>query len=172
MLKRQQSIVIRVIAILAIAMLILPVRATAEPVEDVLVTFYQQPGPAEITLVQSLGGIPKKIYTIVPTILASLPSENLEALEADPRVKRIEPDSTMSGGLLGEVLPWGVDRVDAELVHPTNKGTGVKVAILDSGIDLDHPDLAVSGIVTFVTGTTNGDDDNGHGTLVAGIVGA
>jgi subtilisin family serine protease len=84
----------------------------------------------------------------------------------------VELDTTLSACFTGEVLPWGVDRVDAVLAHPTNKGTGVKVAILDSGIDLDHPDLTVAGDVTFVPDTTSGDDDNGHGTLVAGIVGA
>jgi subtilisin family serine protease len=52
------------------------------------------------------------------------------------------------------------------------KGTGVKVAVLDTGIDLDHPDLKVAGNVTFVPGTVNGDDDNGHGTMVAGIIAA
>ena len=61
---------------------------------------------------------------------------------------------------------------DADLAHPSSEGTRVKVAILDSGIDLDHPDLNVAGEVTFVPGTTSGDDDNGHGTLVAGIVAA
>jgi len=57
-------------------------------------------------------------------------------------------------------------QVQAESSEP------VKVAILDTGIDLDHPDLAVAGDVTFVSGTTSGDDDHGHGTLVAGIVAA
>ncbi|UCG54457.1 MAG: S8 family peptidase [Dehalococcoidia bacterium] len=71
-----------------------------------------------------------------------------------------------------EILPWGVERVGAELVHSQNKGQGVKVAILDTGIDLDHPDLWVAGNVSFVEGTVNGDDDNGHGTMVAGIVAA
>lgn len=139
---------------------------------DVLVTFYQPPGEEEIELIESLGGSANKVYHIVPTIAATMPSENLDELRADPRVKLVELDITLSSCFAGEVLPWGVDRVDAELVHPSNKGTGVKVAILDTGIDLDHPDLTVAGDVTFVPETPNGDDDNGHGTLVAGIVGA
>jgi len=71
-----------------------------------------------------------------------------------------------------EVLPWGIDRVDAGVVHSHSKGCGVRVAILDTGIDLCHADLRVAGDVTFVPGTTNGDDDNGHGTMVAGIIAA
>jgi subtilisin family serine protease len=139
---------------------------------DVLATFYQPPGPDEVELIESLGGSVNKVYHIVPTIAATMPSENLDELRADSMVKVVELDTAFTACFAGEVLPWGVDRVDAELVHPSNKGTGVKVAVLDTGIDLDHADLAVSGNVTFVPGTTSGDDDHGHGTLVAGIVAA
>jgi type VII secretion-associated serine protease mycosin len=54
------------------------------------------------------------------------------------------------------------------------QGQGVTVAVVDTGIDLDHPDLQarlVSG-KTFVDGTSSADDDYGHGTHVAGIVAA
>ena len=71
-----------------------------------------------------------------------------------------------------DTVPWGVDRIGALTVHGQNKGGDVKVAILDTGIDLDHPDITVEGNVTFVSGTADGDDDNGHGTLVAGIIAA
>ena len=43
---------------------------------------------------------------------------------------------------------------------------------IDTGISLSHPDIAVAGGVTFVSGTSSHDDDNGHGTHVAGIVAA
>lgn len=66
--------------------------------------------------------------------------------------------------------PTGIDRVDADL-NPT-AGAGVAVAILDTGIQLSHPDLTVAGNVTFMRKAKNGNDDNGHGTHVAGIVGA
>jgi subtilisin family serine protease len=67
---------------------------------------------------------------------------------------------------------WGVDHIRAGSIDPENKGRGVKIAILDTGIDLDHPALRVAGDVSFVPGTSSGDDDNGHGTMVAGIIGA
>ncbi|MGA1848192.1 MAG: S8 family peptidase [Thermoplasmatota archaeon] len=72
-------------------------------------------------------------------------------------------------------LPWGVDRIDAELVSFTGKE--IKVAVLDTGIDSDHPDLNVAGGINFIqSGRTvdpsKWDDDNGHGTHVAGTIGA
>jgi hypothetical protein len=46
------------------------------------------------------------------------------------------------------------------------------IAILDTGIDLEHPDLNVYRNISFVNGTVSGDDDNGHGSEVAGIAAA
>ncbi len=168
----------RYLLVITLLVIMLTIPSNVTPAEsspemvDVLATFYQPPGSDEVELIESLGGSVNKVYHIVPTIAATMPSENLDELRADSRVKSVELDAAFSMYLTGEVLPWGVDRVDAELVHPSNKGTGVKVAVLDTGIDLDHPDLAVAGNVTFVPNTTSGDDDNGHGTLVAGIVAA
>jgi subtilisin family serine protease len=137
----------------------------------VLIGFHQVPGPSEQALVRSHGGAIKYSYTIVPAIAASIPEPAIEGLLHNPNVTYVEPDSEVYA--ISEVLPWGIDRIDAELVHQyNNKGDGVKVAIIDTGIDLDHPDLTVAGNVTFVAGTANGDDDAGHGTHVAGIVAA
>lgn len=72
-----------------------------------------------------------------------------------------------------QVVPTGVDRIEAEPGQSTKTGLGVRVAIVDSGIDLDHPDLAPNIIAGFdaIRGG-NGDDDNGHGSHVAGTVAA
>lgn len=148
--------------------------AQAEKV-DVLVSFTEKPGPDEKALIQNAGGKVKRIYHLVPTMAASIPKGKLDSLRRNPKVTSIkvtsiEEDITIQ--TIEEILPWGVDRIGAEVVHGQNKGRGVKVAILDTGIDLDHPDLRVAGDVSFVDGTINGDDDHGHGTMVAGIVAA
>lgn len=73
-----------------------------------------------------------------------------------------------------QVLPWGVDRVDADNVWATSTADNIKVAVIDTGIDLDHPDLAtnVKGGVNTIYSWRTADDDNGHGSHVAGIIAA
>ncbi len=107
-------------------------------------------------------------------------SENLSdaalvsELRQDPRVAFVEPDQRVYA--LNQTVPVGVDRVDGD-VSPTASGDGrgavdADIAILDTGIDLTHPDLNVYHEKTFVPGTSSADDDSGHGTHVAGIAAA
>jgi subtilisin len=67
-----------------------------------------------------------------------------------------------------QVTPLGVLRVGAPT--ETSTGKGIKVAIVDTGIDFNHPDLAVVEGYNAFDGTSNCQDDNGHGTHVAGTV--
>jgi subtilisin family serine protease len=68
-----------------------------------------------------------------------------------------------------QITPWGITRIGGSM-----DGTGLHAWIIDSGIDLDHPDLNVGFGVNFVTiGLEDSPDDaNGHGTHVAGTVAA
>jgi len=73
-----------------------------------------------------------------------------------------------------EVLPWGIDRINADVAWNVATGFGVKVAILDTGIDTGHPDLApnIAGGANMINPRKSFRDDNGHGTHVAGTIAA
>ncbi len=104
-----------------------------------------------------------------------VPNESvIEALEESPFVDYIEKDKVVK--TFAQTLPKGVNRVDGDLSF-TRSGNGygsvnADIAILDSGIDTRHSDLYVYHQKTFVSGTSSGNDDNGHGTHVAGIAAA
>ena len=69
-------------------------------------------------------------------------------------------------------IPWGVKRVNA--AGASNSGKGVKVAVVDTGIDFRHPDLAPNykGGWNAIVSTATPLDDQGHGTHVSGTIAA
>ena len=102
---------------------------------------------------------------------ATIPSDRVAALKADPEVRFLSPDAAVQA--TDQTLGTGVNRINAE--NKANKGMGVNVAVIDTGIDINHPDLAaniVGGTNCSTGGKKNYDDGNGHGTHVAGIIGA
>ncbi|PSP80861.1 hypothetical protein BRC81_01640 [Halobacteriales archaeon QS_1_68_20] len=101
----------------------------------------------------------------------------LQALENNPNVRYVERDGTVQ--TLAQTLPWGVDRVDADVAHDDGiTGSGGDIAIIDTGIDATHTDLEANlgtgkAVVNCSSGCdTNWDDDKGHGTHCAGIADA
>lgn len=105
----------------------------------------------------------------------------IEALSKDLGIRHIEVDQEVMALAKpekppvtqpGQTVEWGINTVKATEVWNSYDGSGVKVAIIDTGIDTSHPDLAVQGGVNYVKRAKGYQDDNGHGTHVAGIVGA
>ena len=111
--------------------------------------------------------------TVLQGFAARVPDAALAGLRRDPRVAGVEPNLPVAAA--ADRLPRGVDRIGAdgraEGREPTEAGR--PVAVFDTGIDPDHPDLNVRGGVNCTSEDAAAwADDNGHGTHVAGIIGA
>jgi subtilisin len=133
-----------------------------------------------------------------PIVTASLTEEEIEALRSNGNVAAVEDDGPIyalgtegpwsaesaleTGEILvedqpspqAETLPAGISQIKAPQAWTCSQGKGIRVAILDTGIDKKHPDLAPNykGGVSFVPDEPTPEDFNGHGTHCAGTVAA
>ena len=178
----------------------------ANPPQRLIITFEQTVAVNDRAAVEAIGARVIKKLPLVNGLVVLVPDPAIAPLLKTLKgVKRVELDAKVfalkpPGGCDPwpdcnkkdnpeepeeppvQTLEWGVDRIDAELVWGVSRGTGVNVAIIDSGIDMDHPDLIANlqGGINFTpkgaawnpADPTKWDDDNGHGTHVAGIVAA
>lgn len=171
------------LAVLAISLIVVGVQdtaptAAAQAAEEnvrVLVGFDRAPRAAEEALVRGVGGSVRYTYHLVPAIAAAVPEAAIAGLRRNPRVTRVEMDGRVWAIDAELDNTWGVKRIGAGTVHDGgNKGSGVKVAVIDTGADYTHPDLDANyaGGHDFVNDDTDPMDDNGHGTHVSGTVAA
>jgi len=193
----RRFILIAVIAVVAIftAEIVLTSEAAALG-KRVIVVFDPASSPAErrAVVVSNNCSIIREL-SIVPAIVIHLPEQASDkareailqhapviTIEEDLIVKATKKPADKPGKPGGgdpppqpeEVLPWGVDEIDADLAWPNSTGVGVKVAAVDTGVDTDHPDLAdnIAGGANIINPRKHYKDDNGHGTHVAGIIAA
>jgi len=142
------------------------------------------------------------ILSLINGVAIQLPepgtAQALSTLQADPTVEGVYDDPTIAAhgaasisadGIVIYIQPasaptqetygWGLEKIGIPDVHedkPGLDGSGVKVAILDTGVDMNHPDLKqnIIGGINARAGAdpSNYQDDNGHGTHIAGIIAA
>lgn len=114
-------------------------------------------------------------FTALGISSAVLAESNARELSEKDEILAIEEDAKMyilgfpSDVVKDEENLWNIDMVKApEAWKKGATGKGVNLAILDTGI-ASHPDLVITGGVSFVSGVTSYNDGNGHGTHCAGI---
>ena len=108
-------------------------------------------------------------YSVINGMAVTIPDNKVSALQALDNVKSVEKSQECQV-LLDKAVPLiGADKVWAS----GYTGKGVKVAVIDTGVDASHPDLngdKVVAWVDFVNGRTTPYDDHGHGTHVSGTI--
>lgn len=147
--------------------------------------------PAQLGLIRKFGEALKRLEIVNGWAVLLPDVSRVGTLASQPGVLRVEEDAVVYAlakslpSQPAESLPWGVDRIDAEqvwggaedsltIVVQAPTGEGVKVAVVDTGIQLDHPDLKdnIKGGINTINPLKSPNDDNGHGTHVAGIIAA
>ena len=122
-----------------------------------------------------------KYSHVIKGFAATISDAELAEIKNDPRVDFVSEDRVVyADGKPGQTIvqsaqtiPTGIKRIGA--ASSTNKGAGIGVAVIDTGIDLTHPDLKANIATvnkTCIARTLNANDDNGHGTHVAGTIAA
>jgi len=164
---------------------------------DVIVTFDARPDRAAEQAIERRGGKALRRLALVNGIAAELPRVEMARLAADPGVRNVELDVTLTAiepapveaaqtGDLEYDNAWGVSRIGVPAVHAAGvAGAGIRVAVIDTGIDYIHDDPDdtpyvvdpeflgnYAGGFDFVNNDADPYDDNGHGTHVAGILAA
>ncbi len=169
-------------ALAALGLALGPSATEAAPPEmvKVIVCFDRAPGAGAEDLIRKNGGRVKSKFHCVCAVAATIPASAAATLRKAKGVLSVEPDGVVHAH--GLSATWGVSRIGSGPVHAGTfggnvqpvLGTGVKVAVIDTGIDYTHPDLTMNyaGGYDFVNNDSDPYDDQGHGTHVAGTIAA
>jgi subtilisin family serine protease len=172
-------------------------RPTYAPRRRKIVIFDPGIDPAEHDfIVESCGGRVKKALPLINAAACTFPEEGkaMALLSRHGEVKWIEEDivltivglpargsregqdcsDTRRPGFFKQNTPWGVTRIDAPSAWTLATGQGVRVGIVDTGVNMSHPDLCenIKGGFDAISESEGTGDDNGHGTHVAGTIAA
>ena len=191
-MKRESSLVIQIFAFLVILIF------SAQPSDAIpsnnprkIVVFkkwYIQEADQD-TLLRNFGAVKIKRLKLINSQAVHMPPGVEKLLKRKNEILRIDEDLVITAVAkktepkekrphpppkLPERLPWGIQRIYADQVWEVTTGSLIKVAILDTGIDLDHPDLwsNIKGGINIIKPHKSADDDGGHGTHLAGTVAA
>jgi subtilisin family serine protease len=160
-----------------------PVEPEADP-DTLLVSFASGTSDADVAAALDRAGVQGERLAGSDTFEVATAgadhAELTEALEGQDAVAAVDANHVRTATRLPNDPSVGVQRSYLDgLGVPTawdvtNQGAAVTVAVLDTGVDLDHPDLVGNLVPGYnaINPSATPQDDNGHGTLVAGIIGA
>jgi subtilisin family serine protease len=147
-----------------------------EPIRDRYIVVFRNEVRDVPGLVRQLAGGATVHHTYQHAIkgfAATLPEAAAAALRNNPNVAYVEQDRLV----YPTVASWGLDRIDQRALPlnntftPPGNGAGVRVYVIDTGIETSHPEFGGRASVGYDALGGNGLDCNGHGTHVAGTIG-
>ncbi|PBB06444.1 S8 family peptidase [Salimicrobium humidisoli] len=110
-------------------------------------------------------------YDSLNAVSMKMNREQIIEMQKKPEVAWVEFDQKVS--VAAERETWGYKATEPSKARSWGlTGEGVNIAVIDTGVAKDHPDLNVRGGVNTIEGSTGWADDNGHGTHVAGVLNA
>ncbi len=138
----------------------------------------QQAETEMMDLARGIGARSVSAFTSVRQLSVELTGEQRRRLRRDPRVLFIEQDGRKSVAPVpaAAAASWGLDRIDQRDLpldgqfEPGDTGAGIHAYIIDTGVDRDHPEFEGRLGEGYNAVGDRLDDDNGHGTHVAGTV--
>lgn len=160
--------------LLSILLVLMPLQTLAYttniPLVKVIVTFKTQIDPKVVEEMEHYNADIRHEGDELLSVSASVPSNVIPYIQSFNSVKTVEYDAIMT--VKEQTIDWGIIKTNTPAAwNHDYTGKGIKVAILDTGISA-HEDLVISGGKSMVSYTTSYADDHGHGTHVAGTVGA
>ncbi|HET8640739.1 MAG TPA: S8 family peptidase [Pseudonocardiaceae bacterium] len=184
---RKSLLVVAAVAPLLVG-LSLPAQAAAGPLVQVTkATGQAVPGHYIVTVADGVAGSaiasalsvrPTYVYTAALNgFAAQLTNGQVNALQRNPNIVRIEEDGVVHATATQTNPPWGLDRIDQRnlplsATYTYNRtGAGVNAYIIDTGIQANHPQFGTRARSVYDALGGTGADCNGHGTHVAGTIG-
>lgn len=162
------------------ALVCAPTAVAAEPTRHIIGV---RDVPAAVRAASAANLRVTEVIPVIDALVVEGPAQAAKGLAHAPFVRYVEPDPPDAVWTQEDTLGYGVSTIEAEVVWggfpratnliPGQGGAGVNVAVIDTGIDCGHPDLAPNCWygASYVKGAKP-IDDHGHGTHVAGIIAA
>lgn len=165
---KQQHLVIALGAALALSVSAAASAAQPDP-NRVLVKFKPGASAQVENALKSAGGKVHHRLDKQQVIAVTVPAQALQGLRNNPNIEYVEIDAPRYPA--GQVTPYGINSVQAPQTWDVGAdGTGIKVCVIDSGINAAHEDFAGISMTGYPAGWNN--DSCGHGTHVAGTIAA
>ncbi|WP_338449571.1 S8 family serine peptidase [Niallia oryzisoli] len=155
--------------LLFLFLVLIPFKANGEQLTERVIIIFQN--EIDYSLLENKEIEVHHVFEDLDAASVTIPVEWEDDLLDRANIQLIEPDSEVK--TTAQEMSWGYHALGlADFKQTGYTGKGVKIGILDTGVRVDHPDLRIAGGAVFVQGAASYNDDNGHGSHVAGIIAA